>query len=56
MLHAEHLDVGFMLSWFHRRHKVSQRLVKIAKTGQVAKKNETADDGEGCVSAALNGP
>ena len=27
MLHAEHLDVGFMLSWFHRRHKVSQRLV-----------------------------
>ena len=27
VLQAEHLDVGFMLSWFHRRHKVSQRLV-----------------------------
>ena len=26
------------------------------KKGQVAKKNETADDGGGCVSAALNGP
>ena len=27
VLQAEHLDVGFMLSGFRRRHKVSQRLV-----------------------------
>jgi hypothetical protein len=32
------------------------RTFRIAKKGQVAKKNETADDGGGCVSAALNGP
>jgi hypothetical protein len=32
------------------------RVFRIAKKGQVAKKNETADDGGGFVSAALNGP
>ena len=32
------------------------RVFRIAKKGQVAKKNETADDGGGCVSAALSGP
>ena len=32
------------------------RTFRIAKKGQVAKKNETADDGGGFVSAALNGP
>ena len=28
-LRAEHLDVGFMLSGFRRRHKVSQRSVRV---------------------------
>ena len=32
------------------------RVFRIAKKGQVAKKNETADDGGAAVSAALNGP
>ena len=32
------------------------RTFRIAKKGQVAKKNETADDGGVFVSAALNGP
>ena len=29
MLQAEHLDVGFMLPGFRRRHKVSQRSVRV---------------------------
>ena len=29
VLQAEHLDVGFMLSGFRRRHKVSQRSVRV---------------------------
>ena len=36
--------------------KPKTRTFRIAKKGQVAKKNETADDGGGFVSAALNGP
>ena len=36
--------------------KPKTRTFRLAKKGQVAKKNETADDGGGCVSAALNGP
>ena len=31
-LRAEHLDVGFMLSGFRRRHKVSQRPVCLAQS------------------------
>ena len=44
---------------FRRRPSVrvpKTRTFRIAKKGQVAKKNETADDGGGFVSAALNGP
>ena len=29
VLQAEHLDVGFMLSGFRRRHKVSQRPLRV---------------------------
>ena len=39
-----------------RRRVPKTRVFRIAKKGQVAKKNETADDGGGFVSAALNGP